>query len=294
MVPLIINLAPTGLVPTRKQSPHVPLSPSEIEQDVARCIALGVSIVHVHAREEDGSASDDPAIFADIICRIRAQHPDIIITSTTSGRRVPDVERRAATLYLEGDAKPDMASLTLGSMNFATEASVNSPATIMRLAEIMKERGIRPELEVFDLGMVNFAKILADKGLIEPPFYFNILLGNPATAQATLLHLGTLINDLPAQSVWSLAGIGRFQAKSNALGVVMGDGVRVGLEDNLWLDDGRQHLASNAQLVERVVAQANALGRPVATALEVRQRLGLRPTGPRSGGPRLGDPRLGA
>lgn len=279
MVPLIVNLAPTGLVPTRQQSPFVPLTPVEIAADVARCVALGASIIHIHAREEDGSASDDPAIFADIIRRIRAQSPDVVITTTTSGRRVPDVERRAATLYLEGDVKPDMASLTLGSMNFATEASVNSPATIMRLAEIMKERGIRPELEVFDLGMVNFAKILADKGLIEPPFYFNILLGNPATAQATLLHLGTLINDLPAQSLWSLAGIGRFQTRANALGVVLGDGVRVGLEDNLWLDDGRSQLASNAQLVQRVVAQAAALGRPVASAQEVRRMLGLRVAG---------------
>jgi uncharacterized protein (DUF849 family) len=275
-VDLIINLAPTGLVPTRQQSPFVPLTPSEIATDAAQCIALGASMIHLHAREEDGSASNDPAIFADIIGRIRAQHPEVVIITTTSGRRAPEVERRASTLYLEGEAKPDMASLTLGSMNFATEASVNSPATIMRLAEIMKERGIRPELEVFDLGMINFAKILADKGLIEPPFYFNILLGNPATAQATLLHLGMLVNDLPPQSVWGLGGIGRFQTRANALGVVLGDSVRVGLEDNLWLDEARTTLATNAQLVERVRAQAQALGRPIATAREVRQRLGLK------------------
>jgi 3-keto-5-aminohexanoate cleavage enzyme len=276
MTPLIINLASTGLVPTREQTPHVPLTPAEIAADVFRCVELGVSMVHLHAREADGSPSDDSAVFADIITRIRKQVPELVIIATTSGRRVKEVERRAATLYLEGDAKPDMASLTLGSMNFATEASVNDPKTITRLAEIMRERGIRPELEVFDLGMVNFAKILIDKGLIEPPFYFNILLGNPGTAQATLLHLATIVNDLPPLSLWSLAGIGRFQAKANALGVVMGDGVRVGLEDNLWLDDARTQLATNAQLVERIVAQANALGRPIASVQTVRERLGLK------------------
>lgn len=160
-------------------------------------------------------------------------------------------------------------------MNFATSASVNDPKTITLLAKIMQERGIRPELEVFDTGMVNFAKILIDKGLITPPFYFNILLGNPSTAQATLLHLATIINDLPPQSIWSLAGIGRFQTRANALGVVLGDGVRVGLEDNLWLDEGRTQLATNAQLVQRVVNQAEALNRAIATPQTVRRMLGL-------------------
>jgi uncharacterized protein (DUF849 family) len=273
---LIINLAPTGMLPSRQQTPHVPLSPSEIAADVARCVALGASIVHIHAREEDGSASDNPHIFADIIYKIREQSPDVVITTTTSGRRVPDVARRAATLYLDGDAKPDMASLTLGSMNFSSEASVNSPDTIMQLAAIMREKGIRPELEIFDLGMINFAKVLIAKGLIEAPYYFNIILGNPSSAQATLLHLGTMISDLPAQSFWSLGGIGRFQTRANALGVVMGDGVRVGLEDNLWLDEQRTTLATNAQLVQRVAAQATALGRPIATSKEVRTMLALR------------------
>jgi len=123
--------------------------------------------------------------------------------------------------------------------------------------------------------MVNFAKILIDKGLIAPPFYFNILLGNPGTAQATLLHLAAIISDLPPQSVWSLAGVGRFQTRANALGVVMGDGVRVGLEDNLWLDAARTQLATNAQLVQRVVNQAEALDRAIATPREVRAMLGL-------------------
>lgn len=273
--PLIINLAPTGMVPTRAMSPHVPLQPDEVVRDVAHCAALGASMFHLHARAADGTPTEDPAIYGAMIGAIRAAAPQAVIITSTSGRLVQDVERRAASLYLEGDLKPDMASLTLGSMNFATTASVNAPQTITRLAQIMQERGIKPELEVFDLGMVNFAKILIDKGLLQPPYYFNILLGNPGTAQATLLHLATIVGDLPPQSYWSLAGVGRFQARATALGVVMGHGVRVGLEDNLWLDEERTELATNAQYVQRSVAQAQAIGRAVATPRQVRAMLGL-------------------
>lgn len=272
---LIINLAPTGMLPTRAQTPHVPLTPESIATDVALCAQHGVSIAHLHARDASGEASTDPAIFAEIIQGVRALVPDLIVVSTTSGRQVADVEIRASSLYLEGTAKPDMASLTLGSMNFATSASVNAPQTIIRLAQIMQERGIKPELEVFDLGMVNFAKILIDKGLLQAPYYFNILLGNPGTAQASLLHLGAIVAELPPGSIWSVAGLGRYQTRANGLGVVMGDGVRVGLEDNLWLDDARQQLARNVDMVQRVRAQAAALGRGIASPAQVRQRLGL-------------------
>lgn len=273
--PLIVNLAPTGMVPTRAQSPFVPLTPMEIADDVARCVAHGVSMVHLHARDADGVPTEELSIYAEIIGAIRARAPDTVIVTTTSGRLVADVERRAATLYLEGGLKPDMASLTLGSMNFARDASVNAPATITRLAQIMQERGIKPELEVFDLGMVNIAHMLIDKGLIQAPYYFNILLGNPGTAQATLLHLAAIVGSLPPDSVWSLGGIGRFQTQSNALGVVMGHGVRVGLEDNLWFDDERTQPADNLRLVQRVAAQAAALGRPLASADQARGMLGL-------------------
>lgn len=275
MTPLIINLAPTGLVPTRTQTPHVPLSAEEVAADCARCCAAGASMLHLHARAADGSPSCDRAVFGELVAAVRSKVPDAIIVTTTSGRRAPEVELRASSLTLEGAQKPDMASLTLGSLNFSAEASISSPSAVTRLAAIMQERGIRPELEVFDLGMVNFAKVLIDKGLIEPPFYFNILLGNVASAQASLLHLGTLVADLPPQSIWSVAGIGRHQSVANALGVAVGHGVRTGLEDNLWFDEARTTLATNLQLVQRVAAQAAALGRPLASREEVRQRLGL-------------------
>lgn len=273
--PLIINLAPTGMIPTRLQSPCLPLSPDEIAEEVRACVALGVSMVHLHAREVDGTPSTNPEIFAEIIEKIRTHTADLVIVTTTSGRQTQDIQARAATLYLQGKHKPDMASLTLGSMNFSQEASINSPASIMRLAEIMLENNIRPELEVFDLGMIHFAKILADKGLIKPPFYFNILLGNPSTAQVNLMHLSAMINDLPPGSIWSLGGIGRFQAKANALGVVLAHGVRVGLEDNLWMDAQRTQHASNRLLVKRILSQAQALDRPIASCAQVRACLQL-------------------
>lgn len=275
MEPLIINLAPSGLVSTRAQSPHLPFTPEEVAADCARCASLGASMLHLHPRDAVGVPCTDSAAFGELVIAVRMRVPEAIIVTTTSGRRVPEVERRAASLTLEGEQKPDMASLTLSSMNFSSEASVNPPATVTRLATIMQERGIRPELEVFDLGMVNFAKMLIDKGLIEPPFYFNILLGNPASAQASLLHLGTMVADLPAQSIWSVGGVGRYQARANALGVAVGQGVRTGLEDNLWLDDERTALATNVQLVERIAAQAAAMGRLLATPKQVRSRLGL-------------------
>ncbi len=275
MQPLIINLAPTGLVPTRNQSRHVPLSVQEIVDDVVRCAGIGASMVHLHARDADGLPCQEPAIYRDIISGIRDQCPALVIVTTTSGRLAPEVEQRAAPLYLTGGAKPDMASLTLGSMNFSTTASINAPGTIMRLAEIMQERGVKPELEVFDVGMVNVAKILIGKGLLTPPYYFNILLGNPATSQLNLLQLGAIVADLPPGSIWSLAGLGRFQNRANGLGVVMADGVRTGLEDNLWLDDERAVPATNAALVQRIAAQAAALRRPLSSHAQTRAALGL-------------------
>jgi uncharacterized protein (DUF849 family) len=276
--PLIINLAPTGIVPAKSMNPHVPVATGEIVEDVLRCAEIGITTAHLHAREPDQTATSDPARFAPIIEGIRRdpRGRDLILCVTTSGRRVTDPGQRAGVLDLDGAAKPDMGSLTLGSMNFIAEGSMNAPDTIRFLAQRMRERGIKPELEVFDLGMVNFAKILIKEGLLDPPYYFNILLGNVATAQASLLHLATIVADLPPDSLWALAGIGRFQRSMNALGAVLGHGVRTGLEDNIWLDDARKQPASNAELVRRVHTVAASQGRAVASPREGREMLKLR------------------
>jgi len=168
-----------------------------------------------------------------------------------------------------------MATLTLSSLNFPGESSTNSPDTVRKLAKQMLERGIKPELEVFDLGMVNYAHYLIRKGCIKPPYYFNILLGNIANAQAKMSHLALIVSELPANSYWSAAGIGTCQMNMNALGVIMGDGVRVGLEDNIWFDEERTALATNYSLIKRMVTLASLLGRPVANPEEARAMLQL-------------------
>jgi uncharacterized protein (DUF849 family) len=275
MFPLIINLAPTGVRPTKAQNAAVPLSAEEIVADAQAAVAHGASMVHLHVRDAAGAPVCDADAMGDLIAEIRARCPDVVLVSSTTGRAGGGLDDRLAPLRLEGRRKPDMASLTLSSLNFTTGASVNSPETVETLARTMLDEGVRPELEVFDLGMVNMAKVLIRKGLLEPPYYFNVLLGNVATAQASLLHLAALVSDLPEGSVWSLAGIGNAQPRMTALGAAAADGVRVGLEDNLWLDEERRELATNVEMVRRAARLAEASGRGVAPAAEVRRRLGL-------------------
>jgi uncharacterized protein (DUF849 family) len=272
---LIINLAPTGMVPTRADTPHVPLTPDEVAADVRRCRDAGASIVHVHPRGDDGSPSQDPATAAAFIRAIRATTPDIVVCITTSGRVNPHLDGRVAVLDLEGDARPEMASLTLGSLNFPKQASINAPDTIQGLAARMQERGIVPEWEVFDLGMLDYATYLRGRGLLPDPVYVNLLLGSLGTLQATPLNLALAVERLPAGATWAATGIGRHQLSVNRLAIAMGGHVRVGLEDNLWFDDGRTELATNPRLVERLVAIARAMGREPATPDQVRARLAI-------------------
>jgi uncharacterized protein (DUF849 family) len=276
--PIIINLACTGAIPTRATSPHVPLSHSEILDDVALCLQQGVQMLHLHARDADGLQSSDPALYGRLIESIRklpgGQHA--VVCVTTTGRHAADFETRARVLALDGTAQPDMASLTLSSLNFVQSASVNAPDTIRRLAQRMQERGIRPELEVFDLGMANFARVLCKEGLLTPPLYVNVLLGNVSGAQPDALSLAAILNALPVDSVVSVAGIGRCQLAANSLGLLLADGVRVGLEDNLWFDNARTQAATNLDLVRRVLRLAHELERPLVGRTAVREMLGLK------------------
>ena len=275
---LIVNFTPTGMIPTKKMTPYVPISVSEIVEDVYRATEAGITMVHLHARDE---VSEEPSykkeIYSEIINGIRKFDPFLVICVSLSGRNFKELEQRADALSLEGDLKPDMGSLTLSSLNFNKVASMNSPDMIQNLAAIMKEKGIVPELEAFDIGMVNFSKYLIKKGLLEPPYYFNLLLGNIACSQANLLHAGIMIQDLPEGSFWSLAGIGNAQLKMNSLSVAVGGGVRVGIEDNIWFDTNRTKLASNVELVERIHTIAKANGRELMSSEEFRKLMNLQP-----------------
>ena len=273
---LIINFTPTGMIPTKDITPRVPVAPGEVVEQVLEVSEIGVNMVHLHAREpETGLPTYKKEVYAEITSGVRAKNKDLVISVSTSGRNFFELEKRSEVLDLEGELKPDLASLTLSSLNFNKQASVNSPEMIQALARKMMEKGIRPELEVFDLGMINYAKYLIKKGWIKPPYYFNLILGNIACAQANMLSLGLMINELPEGAIWSVGGVGDSQLRMNAMAIVAGGGVRVGLEDNIWYDETRTRLASNRDLVDRVLHIANAMGREPCPQRTTRESLGL-------------------
>ena len=273
--PVVITIAPTGMVPRRRDGVAVPEQPDQIAADVQRAVAAGASCAHLHARDEDGEPTYRRERYAEILRAVRRVAPDIVISVSTSGRVHNTFEQRSHVLDLDGDLKPDLASLTLGSMNVPTQASVNSPEMIHRLARAMGERGIVPELEIFDFGMIDYAHYLIQRRILQPPFVCNLLLGSLGTSAATPVNLAQMVERLPAGTYWQAAGIGRFQWPMNALAVVSGGHVRTGVEDTLYLDAGKQQPATNAACVRRVADLATAYGRPLAGPDEARALMGL-------------------
>ena len=271
----ILNLAPTGMIPDRQSAPHAPLTPGELATVVTEAMGFGLTALHIHARDEAGkpvSTADDYAPFVEAV---REVSEDVVLCVSCSGRFDPGFEARGKVLDLGGSLKPDMGSLTLTSLNFANSASINAPDTVIRLAEKMQEKGIKPELEIFDLGMVNYALYMIKKGYLEPPYYFNIILGNIASAQTDILHLSAMLHGIPDESVIVVGGIGAQQLKANVLGLVAGHGIRTGLEDNLYFDNSHRQACSNADLLKRVVTLAQALGKEPMPPKELRKVLRL-------------------
>lgn len=275
---IIINLCPTGMVPTKEQNPFLPVTPKEIINTALACAKLGVSIIHLHPRDEDGNPTWRKEVFAEIISGIREKNDEIIINTTTSGRNWNEFEKRSECLDLEGDLKPDMASLTVGSLNFINQESLNNPSMIEQLANKMREKNIKPELEVFEPGMVHKAKYLIKKGVIEAKSpYFNILLGSLGTSPLEPSIFSAFLSILPENSIWGVAGIGSYQLDANIMGMVWGGNVRVGLEDNIYFDRGKRELASNEMLVERIVEIAKLIKVGIATPKETREMLQINP-----------------
>ena len=199
--PLVVNAALTGMVPRRERVPHVPVTAEQIVADAVACFQAGATIVHLHARRPDEEPEWRREAYGPVIAELRHRCPGLVVCVSTSGRTYPELDKRVDVLALAGDEKPDMASLTLGSLNFRDTASLNAPQTIVALAERMRDAGIRPELEVFDTGMAVLAHQLLDKGVLEPPLYANLLLGAPNTAPATARDLAFLADALPADTV---------------------------------------------------------------------------------------------
>jgi uncharacterized protein (DUF849 family) len=271
--PCIITVAITGSVPTKKDSPAVPISVAEQIESSHAAYEAGAALVHVHVRNDDGTTTSDPEKFARFLAGIRKHCPDMIVQFSTGGRSGTGKER-GGMLHL----KPEMASLTTGSVNFAKIIYENHPTLIKDLAESMLAYDIKPEIEIFDLAMLyNAAKLAAD-GLLKPPVHVQFVLGIPGAlpADRELLEfeLEQLERVLPG-ATWTAAGIGRHQLTVNEWSLELGGHCRTGLEDNLRFD--KERLAtSNAELVKRVADLAAKFGRSVATPAEARRILNLR------------------
>jgi len=273
--PLLINVCLTGMIPTKEMTKYVPISPEEISEQAINVYDAGARLVHLHARDKDGKPTWKGKIYEDIITLIKRERPEMICCISTSGRNWPELEKRSEALMITGKGKPDMASLTLGSLNFPSGPSINSIEMVSQLAEIMNENNIIPELEVFDSGMISLAKVLETKGIIKGKKYFNLLLGSLNSIPASVKDLDYLVSKLPLNSTWAGAGIGQFQLPMNVASIVMGGNVRVGLEDNIFYDYKKNKLATNVELVERLTRVAHEIFRPIATAEEARMLIGL-------------------
>jgi 3-keto-5-aminohexanoate cleavage enzyme len=255
-------------------NPHLPVTPEEITESAVRCRKAGASLIHVHARDPKGEPTLDPQVFARIHGLI-SERTNLIVQVSTGGRAGMDPEARAAAVRL---IRPEMASLTTGSMNFPDRVYANSFELIELLARTMKEAGTKPEMEIFEPGMIASAEALVAQGLATEPLHFGFVLGSRGSLPATAKNLLYLSETIPPGSTWTVAGIGRWQLPMAVLAIAMGGHVRVGLEDNLYYRKGQ--LATNEQLVARVARIAAEAGRTVASPEEARRILGLPGTYP--------------
>lgn len=259
------------MVPTKHDTPHLPTTVEEIAACARQVRDAGAAIVHLHARDHNGEPVSGSAPYVELVGRVRDACPDLIICASLSGRRTSDVETRAGAL----ESKPNMASLTLGSMNFPQQVSSNPSRVICDLAKRIYNAGVVPELEVFEPGFINYAKYLIKKTVLRPPYYFNLMLGSLGSAPLDLLGLGHMVSMLPEGATWAVGGIGRYQLDANVMAIAAGGHVRVGLEDNIYYDRQCTRLADNPRLVERIVRIAREMGREPATPDAARLIIGL-------------------
>lgn len=271
MEKLIITAAICGAEVTKEHNPAVPYTVEEIVREAESAYKAGASIIHLHVRKDDGTPTQDKARFEECINAIKERCPDAIIQPSTGGAvGMTDLERLQPT-----ELHPEMATLDCGTCNFGgDEIFVNSENTIINFGKLMIERGVKPEIEVFDKGMIDYAIKYCKKGYILEPMHFDFVMG--VQIAATARDLAFMVDSIPAGSTWTVAGVGRSQFQMAALGIVMGGNVRVGFEDNVYLEKGVL-AKSNGEMVEKVVKMAKLLGREIATPEEARKILSLPP-----------------
>jgi 3-keto-5-aminohexanoate cleavage enzyme len=268
---LIISAALTGSRTSRAQTPYVPITEEEIAQQAVECWRAGAAIVHIHVRDQQGRVSCDAWRYQKVTDLVRAAGSDVIMNWSTGGGAgiVTDDDRTAPVRNA-----PEVASFDCGSTNFGDGVFINSPAFLDNLAREMNEHLVTPEIEIFDSGMVENARQLIADGLLQPPYWFQFVLGLRGGAPATARELTHLVDSLPPDSRWSVCAIGRNQLPMNVMAIAMGGHARTGLEDNIYYGY-RQLAISNAQLVERIARLAEELGRPIARPDEAREIIGV-------------------
>ncbi len=269
MEKLIITAALTGAEVTKDIQPNLPVTPDEIAEAAYECYLAGASIVHVHARDEEGNPTQSYDVYKEIKEKIEAKC-NVIVQPSTGGATWHTPEERLQPVEL----KPEMATLSCGTCNFGTDVFMNTQDAMDKFASRMKELGVKPELEVFERGMIENGKRLIKKGLVDSPAHFDFVLGVPGAMSGHPEDLMYMRSCLPEDATWTVAGIGRFETPLATMAILLGGHVRVGFEDNVYYSKGVL-AKSNAELVERVVRISKELGREVATVDEARKILNL-------------------
>ncbi len=254
MQPVMITAAMVGAEVTKAQQSYLPTAPQEIIQAAIECSEAGAAIIHIHVRDAEGNATQDADLFREVVEGIRA-HCDVITQVSTGGAVGMSADERLQSI----ECRPDMATLTTGTVTFASR---------------LRTYGIVPEIEIFDVGMLDEAMRLRSMGLISDPIHFDFVMGVPGAIGADPAHLMHMLHCLPAGSTWSVAGIGRHQLTLGVIALAMGGHVRVGFEDNIYYRKG-QLARSNAELVARIARIAHEIDRPVAAPAQAREMLQL-------------------
>ena len=274
MEKLIISAAICGAEVTKEHNPNVPYTVREIGYEAEKAFLAGASIIHLHVREDDGTPTQDLKRFQACVNEIKKRCPDLIILPSTGGAIGMSNEERLQPLYM--NPTPEMATLDMGTMNFGgDDIFVNTENTIITFAKEMNSRGIKPELECFDKGMIDMTLRLHKKGYIKEPMHFNFMMGVVGGMAANPRNLLFMINSIPKGSTFCVGAIGKHEFSMVSLSIALGGHARVGFEDNIYLSKGVL-AKSNSELVEKVVKISNEFGRKIASPYESRFILGLR------------------
>ena len=277
---VVVTCALTGALATRDQCPYIPYTPEEIGEEARRAREAGAAVVHIHGRERDGTPSVRVEMYREILHEVRARS-DIVVNFSTGAVGIP-MEDRVAHIR---ELKPEIGALNMGSMNYAIYSSrkktfywdlvfANPFKDIVYLLEVMNEAGVRPELECFDTGHIGNTAPLVDMGLLRPPLQFSLIMGVLGGIPASTRNLVHQVGSLPPDSIWEVIGVSLDQWSLAAAAATMGGNVRVGFEDNFYLEEG-QMARSNGELVEKAVHLCRDLGREVASPAEARNLLRL-------------------